>query len=83
MVLGDGVAEKHVEPVGVSVLSLAQIGVACLEGVGERILAGSRVVGVHELVHLTIDTTVGSTVGVGEVEVAGTFHFAVYTHLLL
>ena len=83
MVLRDGVVEQHIKPVCVPVFCLAQIGVACFFRVGQAIRARRRVVGIDEVVHFSIYTAVRGTVGFGQVQVAGTLHFAVNAHLVL
>ena len=83
MVHLDAVREQFVEPVGVAVLCTAQIVVASLLGVLKSIGAGKGIVGVNQLVHLTIYTVVSAIQHTTEVQPTLLFHFLVDTHLIL
>ena len=83
MVAGDVVVEQYVEPVGVAVLGLAEVGVPRLLGVHQPERAAGGVLLVDQMVHLAVHTAVGRAVDIGQVEVAGLLHLFVDTHLLL
>ena len=83
MVVLDRVREELVEPVGITVLSLAQIVGTGLRSVGQTILTSNSVVLGNQLVHLTIDTA-GSGIGsLSIVQVTFLLHFLIDAHLIL
>ena len=83
MVLHDGVREKQIEPVGVSILGCAQIGVSCFCGVCKGKLTGGLIVGGEKVVHLRIDTTIHLIGGLGIVQVSFLLEFLIDAHLVL
>ena len=83
MVHRDGVVKQLVKPVGVPVLSLAQITVHRLGSVGQSEAALCGVVVVHQVVHTTELTAARSTVRTYEREETVVVHFLIDTHLLL
>ena len=83
VVLHDIVVEQQVKPVGVAELGLTQEVVASLLCVGQGISAGLRVVGIDQVIHLTIDTRCATVYQAGILEPTLLLHLAQDTHLLL
>ena len=75
--------EEFLEPVRVAHFSLTKIGFSSLFGVLNHILACGRVVGVHKLGHLAVNTGRRTVDAAGEVEPALLVHFLIDGHLLL
>ena len=82
MVLRDTVVEQHIKPVCVSVFSLTQIGISCFRSVRQS-EACVCVVTVDQMIHLTVHTTVRSTIHIREVQVTVAFQCLVHVHLFL
>ena len=83
VVLRNGVGEQQVKPVRVAHLGSLLVGVDGIGRIGQGILSGSRVIRIHELVHVAIDTAVRGAVEVGGIEPALLLHFVIHAHLVL
>ena len=83
MVLHDIGFEQSVEPVGIAHFSLTQISVAGRFGVLKGKRTGNWIIGIQQVIHLTVYTAVGSSVCSSEVQEHFCFHFLVNTHLFL
>ena len=82
MVLRNAVVEQNIKPVCISVFSLAQISISCFRSVRQS-KSCVCVVTVDQMIHLTIYTTVRSTVYIREVQVTVAFQCLIYVHLFL
>ena len=83
VVLHDVVVEQQVKPVGIAELSLTQEAVAGSLSVGQCILSSLRIVGVDQVIHLTIDTRGAAVHQAGILKPTLLLHLAQDTHLLL
>ena len=79
----DVVLEQEVEPVGVAVLGLAQVGRDVLGRIAQGEGAGGGVVLREHLVHLAIDARLRGVGQLGIVEVAFLLQFLIDRHLVL
>ena len=77
------VGEQKVKPVGIAVLGFTEIGRLGLGSIGKGELTGHRIILAEHLVHLAVDTAVGSVRDVCIVQIALLLEFLVDGHLIL
>ena len=83
MVLHDGRREKLLEPVGIAILSLLEISILRLLIVGKSEHTRSTVVGIDELIHLSIYTIVAAIEDIRKIEPSLIPQLLVDGHLVL
>ena len=83
MILRNTVGKQKIKPVRVTILSITQIRIHSFRSIGKHILTCSRIVCIHQMIHLSINSTVGSTVRFGKFQITAGLHFFIYSHLFL
>ena len=83
MIHHNGITEKQVEPIGISIFGFAQISILSFRSLSKTIHSVGFVIPVIQLIHFPIHTTIGSTIHAGKVQITFITHFFINPHLVL